>query len=117
MWIGFFASPELLVAGEAIDSTLARNVVASPLHIGMARLTSLVNSHCLISGLRSLIVAAIFVCLKGWNVRLGSSLPRQPTPAPSNVRYASSSDGILRSSEMTRGAITGREQPQQNNSL
>src|SRR3974390_552820 len=76
MWIGFFASPELLVAGEAMDSTLARNVVASPLHIGMARLTSLVNSHRLISGLRSLIVATQFVRLKRWNVRLGSCATR-----------------------------------------
>jgi hypothetical protein len=42
MWIGFFTSPELPVAGEAMNRTLARNVVAGPLHIGMMHLTSLV---------------------------------------------------------------------------
>jgi hypothetical protein len=37
MWIGFFASPEWPAVGEVIDSAPARNVVASPLYIEMAR--------------------------------------------------------------------------------
>jgi hypothetical protein len=66
MWIGFFVSPELLVAGEAMDRTLARNV-----HIGMVHLTSLVPRR-FIAGLPRVIVPIQLVRLKGWNVRFGS---------------------------------------------
>jgi ABC transporter substrate binding protein len=76
MWIGFFVSPELLVAGEAMDRTLARNVVASPLHIGMVHLTSLVSRR-FIAGLPRVIVPIQLVRLKGWNVRFGSKASRR----------------------------------------
>ena len=45
--------------------------------------------------------------LESFMSALGHSLPRHPTPAATNVRYASNSDGILRPSEMTRWAISG----------